>query len=342
MDQKVYDEFKKTLDLRIKDDTTSATANYLPKVVANEIVKYIAENNWCRKLFTVVPMAKRVLPLPVISSGRTGATNGVYFVPRGTDITSKDEGNFIRMHSVQLEAKKLMAYAAVEDEDVEDENVDIIQYLFAAFGEAFGEAEEYAFLLGGDDASLPADNPAKAFTGLVKLAKDASLTYDYALTQNTNKNIVGIESGLSLGIKKLGKYGRNRAKLVAFTDSDIAEALRRSYRLVTVDNQSIRKDVGPSGLQAATVLGTKVYESAWLTGSQAGKTGVMVVTPQDEPVIGDRRKIKIVPKAVPESDKTRYIISERVAFDVKHRAYNAGLAGNAEAVVLVTFTGSLT
>lgn len=342
MDDKTLNLVKKTLDLRILEDTNVASQNYLPKPVAKEIIKYITDANWCRKIFSVIKMKKRVLPIPVISSGRTSATNGVYYVARGVDISTKNEGNFIRLHSNNLEAKKLMAYASVDNEDIEDSDIDVIKNLFLAFGEAFGEAEEYSFLLGQDDGTLPADNPAQAFVGLVKLAKDAGLIVPAVLSMSANDSVIGIENALSLGAKALGKYGKNRGKLITFVDSNIAEALRRSNRLVTVDPQGIRQDLGPAGMQAAIVAGTKVYESAYLAGTQAGKIGMAIITPSNEPIIGDRELIKIVPQAIPESDKIRYIISERVAFGVRHTAYSAGLAGNAEAVALVTFTGSLT
>lgn len=322
-------------DLRIDDPD----GGYLPKPVADEVVRYISEVNWCRKLFRVVTMKSKTLDIPVITSGRSSYGQGVYYVPSDVDISTKSNQIGPKLHSVRLTAKKFMAYANVDYDDVEDATVDVVELLLESFAEAFAEAEEYAFML-GDTSYGVSDSPLKAFDGLVTLAKNAGLVVDSSVS-TSSKIVSGIEEAISLGIKKLGKYGRNRGKLVGFVCSDVAEALRRSKRLITFDNLGIRKDLGPSGLEAARLYGVTLYESPYLTGSQAGKSGVIVITPKDEPIIGDRRKIKIVKKEIPENDKFRYVISERIDFNVKHRSYNSGVAGNAEAVVLITLTGSL-
>lgn len=339
MKEEIKEQFKKALstagDLRIDD----ADGGYLPKPVADEIVKYISEINWCRKIFRTIIMKKKTLDVPVITSGRSTYGEGVYYVPSQVDITDKSTQVGPKLHSVRLTAKKLMAFANVDQDDVEDAITDVIDILMESFAEAFAEAEEYAFML-GDTTTETADSPLKAWNGLIKLAEDASLTVDHAVS-TTNAQITGVEEAISLGIKKLGKFGRSRGNLVGFVCSDIAEALRRSKRLITIDNLGIRSDIGPSGEEVAKLYGVKLYESAYITGSQSGKTGCAVICPKGEPLIGDRRKIKIVKKDLPEHDKTRYIISERLDFNVRHRAYNSGVAGNAEAVVLVTLTGSL-
>ena len=324
-------------DLKIDD----ADGGYLPKPIADEVVKYITEINWCRQLFRTIEMKNKTLDLPVITSGRSTVGAGVYYVPSQVDISGKATQIGPKLHSVRLEAKKFMAYANVDEDDIEDATLDVVDLLLESFAEAFAEAEEAAMLIGDVDYAT-ADSPRKAFNGLLTLAQDASMTVDQALT-TTALEVAGIEEAISLAIKKLGKYGRNKGNLVCFVDSGIAEALRRSKRLVNLYQfAGVRDGVGPAGDQAATIYGVKILESSYLDGAVGGKTGVGVICPKDEPIIGDRRLIKIKSRELIEDDKRRYVISERLDFGVRHKAYNSGTAGNAEAVCAITFTGSLT
>lgn len=334
-------DIKKSLatagDFKINDKD----GGVLPKLIADEVIKYITEINWCRQLFRTIEMKNKTLDLPVITSGRDTVGKGVYYIPTQVDITDKTNQIGPKLHSVRLEAKKFMAYANVDEDDIEDATLDVVDLLLESFAEAFAEAEEQAMLI-GDITYATADSPRKAFDGLLTLAKAASLVVDQALTLS-GLEISGIEEAISLAIKKLGKYGRNKGNLICFVDSGIAEALRRSKRLVNLYQYAgVREGTGPAGEQAATIYGVKILESSYLDGSVAGKTGVGVLVPKDEPIIGDRRLIKIKSKELIEHDKRRYVISERLDFGVRHKAYLSGLAGVAEAVVAIQFTGSLT
>lgn len=320
-------------DLKIDD----ADGGYLPKPIADEVVKYITEINYCRQIFRTIEMKNKTLDLPVITSGRATVGAGVYYVPSQVDISGKAVQIGPKLHSVRLESKKFMAYANVDEDDIEDATLDVVDLLLESFAEAFAEAEECAMLIGDVDYAT-ADSPRKAFNGLLTLAQDASMTVDQALT-TTALEVAGIEEGISLAIKKLGKYGRNKGNLVCFVDSGIAEALRRSKRLVNLYQFA---GVREGGADAVSIYGVKILESSYLDGAVGGKTGVAVICPKDEPIIGDRRLIKIKSKELIEDDKRRYVISERLDFGVRHKAYNSGTAGNAEAVCALTFTGSLT
>ena len=316
-----------------------ADGGYLPKPIADEVVKYITEINWCRQLFRTVEMKNKTLDLPVITSGRATVGAGVYYVPAQVDISGKTNQIGPKLHSVRLEAKKFMAYANVDEDDIEDATLDVVDLLLQSFAEAFAEAEEAAMLTG--DISLGsayADSPRKAFNGLLTLALNAGIKVDQALT-TTALEVAGIEEAISLAIKKLGKYGRNKANLVCFVDSNIAEALRRSKRLVnTYQFEGVRQGAE----NVTTIYGVKILESSYLDGAVSGKTGVCVLAPKDEPIIGDRRLIKIKSKELIEDDKRRYVISERLDFGVRHTAYSGGVSGTAEAVCAIQFTGSLT
>jgi len=325
-------------DLKIDD----ADGGYLPKPIADEVIKYITEINWCRQLFRTIEMKNKTLDLPVITSGRDTVGQGVYYIPTQIDIANTGKAQIgPKLHSVRLEAKKFMAYANVDEDDIEDATLDVVDLLLESFAEAFAEAEEQAMLIGDVDYAT-VDSPRKAFNGLLTLAKDSTRTVDQVLS-TTALEVSGIEEAISLAIKKLGKYGRNKGNLVCFVDSGIAEALRRSKRLVNLYQfAGVREGTGPAGEQAATIYGVKILESSYLDGSVAGKTGVGVICPKDEPIIGDRRLIKIKSRELIEDDKRRYVISERLDFGVRHKAYSSHLAGNAEAIVAIQFTGSLT
>lgn len=270
------------------------------------MVKYITEINWCRQLFRTIEMKNKTLDLPVITSGRATVGQGVYYVPSQVDISGKTNQIGPKLHSVRLEAKKFMAYANVDEDDIEDATLDVVDLLLESFAEAFAEAEEQAMLIGNVSlGSAYADSPRKAFDGLLTMALAASLTVNQAVT-TTALEVAGIEEAISLAIKKLGKYGRNKGNLVCFVDSGIAEALRRSKRLVTLTQfAGVRDDaIG----QAATIYGVKILESSYLDGAAPGKTGIAVICPKDEPIIGDRRLIKIKSKELIEDDKRRYVI----------------------------------
>lgn len=342
------DDLRKALstagDFKIDDPSG---AGYLPKPLADEIVRYITEINYCRQLFRTVIMAKKTLDIPVLTSGRSTVGQGVYFVPTQVDISEKTDQIGPKLHAIRLEAKKLMAYANVDNDDIEDAAVDVVDLLLESFGEAFAEAEELAFVA-GDTGYGTADDPRKAFNGLAELAADASMiqTGVVAEDETGSQQLKGIEETVSQAIKKLGKYGRNRKKLVLFVDSTIAEYLRRSRRLVNNTwLQGARTDNGAAtepGM-ADSIYGVATYESAYVENVKSGNKGNVgtgILVPKDEPLIGDRRKIKIVKKELEEHDKIRFVISERIDFTVRHKAYDGGAAGNAEAVCLVKFNAS--
>jgi len=328
-------------DFKIDDPSG---AGYLPKPLADEIVRYITEINYCRSLFRTVIMAKKTLDIPVLTSGRSTAGAGVYYVPTQVDISGKSDQIGPKLHAVRLEAKKLMAYANVDNDDIEDAAVDVVDLLLESFGEAFAEAEELA-IMAGDVGFGTADDPRKAFDGLAELAADASMVQTGVVveTASGSQEIKGIEETISLGIKKLAKYGRNRAKLVCFIDSTIAEYLRRSRRLVRetwLEGGRNAEGASTEPGMADKLYGVATYESAYIDYVKAGNKGAVgtgILVPKDEPLIGDRRKIKIVKKELEEHDKIRFVISERIDFTVRHKAYNSGMAGNAEAVCLLKF-----
>jgi len=328
-------------DFKIDDPSGSG---YLPKPLADEIVRYISEINYCRQIFRTITMAKKTLDIPVLTSGRATAGAGVYFVPSQVDISGKSDQIGPKLHAVRLEAKKLMAYANVDNDDIEDAEVDVVELLLASFGEAFAEAEEMS-MIAGDLGYGTADDPRKAFDGLAELAADASLVQAGVVTETSTGSleIKGIEETISLAIKKLGKYGRNRKNLVLFIDSTIAEYLRRSRRVVnstTIAGARTTDAVMVEPGVADVIYGVNTYESAYFDYVKAGNKGTVgtaVLVPKDEPLIGDRRKIKIVKKELEEHDKIRFVISERIDFAVRHKAYNAGQAGAAEAVCLIKF-----
>jgi|GEM_PF-3260789 len=340
MDEKLLKALTTAGDFKIDDPSG---AGYLPKPLADEIVRYITEINYCRQIFRMVPMAKKTLDIPVLTSGRNTPGKGVYYVPSQVDISGKTDQIGPKLHAVRLEAKKLMAFANVDNDDIEDAAVDVVDLLLESFGEAFAEAEELAMMAGDPtDAGIDADDPRKAFTGLAKLADAATVVESQAITE-TDLEWKGIEETVSKAIKRLGKYARNRKNLVLFIDTAIAEYCRRSRRLVNITNLAGAR-TGDAAMvepgQADTIYGIKTYESSYLDylgATLKGTKGTGILVPADEPLIGDRRKIKIVKKELEEHDKIRFVISERIDFNVRHRAYNAGQAGVSEAVCLIKF-----
>jgi len=328
-------------DFKLDDPSGSG---YLPKPLADEIVRYISEINYCRQLFREIPMSKKTLDIPVLTSGRSTPGAGVYFVPTQVDISGKSDQIGPKLHAVRLEAKKLMAYASVDNDDIEDAAVDVVNLLLESFGEAFAEAEELA-MIAGDIAYGTADDPRKAFDGLAQMAAAASVIQSGLVTES-NGEFSGIEDTISKAIKLLGKYGRNRKKLVLFIDPSMAEYLRRSRRLVNNTFLGGARDANGSATEpgmADKIYGVSTYESAYMDyvkSANKGSVGTGVLVPVDEPLIGDRRKIKIVKKELEEHDKIRFVISERIDFTVRHKAYNSGQAGSAEAVCLVKFNNS--
>lgn len=329
-------------DFKIDDPSG---AGYLPKPLADEIVRYIGEINYCRQIFRTIIMAKKTLDIPVLTSGRATAGQGVYYVPSQVDVSTKGNQIGPKLHAVRLEAKKLMAYANVDNDDIEDAAVDVVDLLLESFGEAFAEAEELAMMAGNKSVAplqFAADDPRSAMDGIAILG---SYNPQPGTLTESDLEWKGIEETISLALKKLGKYGRARKNLVLFIDPVIAEYCRRSRRLVNITNLAGAR-TGESAMvepgQSDRIYGIDTYESAYLDSTLIdtrlpGTKGVGVLLPKDEALIGDRRKIKIVKKELEEHDKIRFVISERIDFNVRHRAYNTGLSGDPEAVVLVQF-----
>jgi HK97 family phage major capsid protein len=327
-------------DFKIDDPSG---AGYLPKPLADEIVRYISEINYCRQMFRTIIMSKKTLDIPVLTSGRDTPGKGVYFVPTQVDVSGKTNQVGPRLHAVRLEAKKLMAYANVDNDDIEDAAVDVVDLLLESFGEAFAEAEELAMLSGNPgEAALDADSPRSMFKGLIRWANDATLIQDGTISE-TDGMIKGIEETISQAIKKLGKYGRNRKNLILFIDTTIAEELRRSRRIVLEkSNDSVVNQTAAVVEPGASnrIYGIDTYESSYLEyniAAMKGTLGTGLLLPKDEALVGDRRKIKIVKKELEEHDKIRFVISERIDFTVRHQAYNGGVAGASEAVCAIHF-----
>ena len=340
MDEKLLKALSTAGDFKIDD----ADGGYLPKPLADEITKYISEINYCRRIFRTIPMSKKTLDIPVLTSGRSTPGAGVYFVPTQVDISENDDQVGPKLHSVRLEAKKLMAYANVDNDDIEDAAVDVVDLLLGSFGEAFAEAEEMA-MIAGDTGFATADDPRKAFDGLAELAADASMVQTGVVTA-TSLEWAGFEETVSLAIKKLGKYGRDRKKLVLFVDPTVAEHLRVSRRVVRNTELFGAQSEGSTLVNTGDsigVYGVTTYESSYIDLVKAGNkggVGTAILVPKDEPLIGDRRKIKIVKRELQEHDKIRFVISERIDFKVRHTAYNGGASGTAEAVCLIKFNAS--
>lgn len=300
---------------------TGSLENYLPAPLATEVIQYIREINMMRKKLRTFNMKSREWTKPK----KNGAL-AAYYVPDGTTAPLSSYSTA----QVKWVAKKLMSFVMVDEEAIEDSQPDVIDQVLMDFGDAIGEAEEFAMVSGDPTHTATAPTPAAATTANwyvfdPRLIFEGIFPTSIAGTAATTVNAAGGNIDLDMineALYNLGKYGRNRGKLMGLLPSVQAAKIREDakFKDASVSGQALASFI--TGLGAAGEgdgLVAVVYGIPFYEVPQASDDDRIVIIDKRTAQLGDRRLIKFKSSEVIESDQRKYVVSERVAFNYDYR-----------------------
>ena len=308
----------KALSIAVPGESLSG---YLPLPLANEVISYIRDINIMRRLVPSFNQSSRIWTKP--KKANAGAA---YFIQDGVTATLTG----FSTAQVQWVAKKLMAFSMVDEEAIEDSQPDVIQQVLMDFAEAVAEAEEMAILDGdpnhlasaptpdsASDANWYVRDPRLMFEGIFTIAADAAT----AAPEVDASGAVFDVDFVNVALYNLGKYGRNKARIVGLMPPDQAANTRSNTNFKQADVSGLSLASFITGMGSAgegNGIVTVIYGVPFYEVPHAPKGNVGMYH-QSSPQIGDRRQIKFKSAEVIESDQTKYVVSERVSFNVNWR-----------------------
>lgn len=294
--------------------------DFLPLPLANEFIEYVWDENFLRQTFRTTFMTSQTKDYPKI----LGGTKVYYQATEGGEATETS----MDTATLRLTAKKFMAQLKMSEEVIEDAAFDMETIVQGHFGTTLGAAEEEAMLVGDPDHSPTTAIEANAttttwftkdhrliFYGLLTLAADIAGSISNE-TRAANRVDAGGNS-FSTAIAReamynLGKYGRVFSNLVLIINPWSSNQLLDDAKLVTVDKY------GPRATIITGEIG-RLYGKMRVINSAYCTDGYGVLTHVQNPLIGDRRYIKLKSEEIIQNDQRRYVISERVDFMVDHK-----------------------
>lgn len=305
-----------TLEAALMKSITTAAGqggDFIPEELADDFIRYVREKTFCRQMFRAWRMGSKTRDVPKMLSGMT-----VWYEP--SEITTARETSFTT-GTITLTAKKFLAQVLYSTEIEEDSSFSIDDIIVDDFTNAVAEAEEQAMLVGDTDHTAAAATVAAA-TDANWFTKDCRLIFDglYTLAQSSGAASPVNAGGASLtethiryAIHRLGKYGRNFKNDVLFVDSFNA------LELLDRDCFKTLEKYGPNATIFSGEVGS-VWGQVKVINSSFLDEGTAVMTHAGNPVIGDRRRIKIKDEEVIADDAKRVVTSERLDFTVQYAA----------------------
>lgn len=294
--------------------------DFLPLPLATEFIKYIWDENFLRQLFRVVPMKTKTLDYPKILTKPR-----VFY--ESTEGTSAVQTDFTTA-TIRLTAKKFFSEIRLSMEVIEDAAQDMQAITQEHFGSALASAEEEA-MLQGETAHTATETDVDAATSANWYTKDHKLIWDGLLTLSSD--IAGnvdqdtraanrVDGGggdfttlqARQAMYNLGKYGRVMDQLILIVNPWSANQLLDDNKLVTLEKYGPKATIftGEFGKLYGKII---VINSAYCTDAYG------VMTHRGNPVMGDRRAIKIKSEELISNDQKKFVISERADFTVMRK-----------------------
>ena len=299
--------------------TAGSGGDFIPTPMADTFIQFIYELNWCRQMFTKWDMDSATKKIPKILSGPK-----VFY--ESAELTDAIDTNF-STGVLTLTARKLFAMMNLPEELIEDSKADFEKISVSAFATALAESEEWAMMTGdpshaataatdaaGTTANWYSKDARLAWYGLVTLAGDIAGTLgsgNRAADRVWADGADMVSAIINQSIYELGKYGRRFEDLVLFMNPWSAMQLMEDPALKTMDKY-------PNATIISGRFG-KLYGKVDCINSSYVPNGYAVITPKKNPVIGDRRKVKIKQEERITSDSRRIVISERMDFMVEYQ-----------------------
>lgn len=308
----------KALSVAVPGESLSG---YLPTPLANEVIQYIRDVNVMRRLIKTFNQNTRVWTKP-----RKANAGAAYFIQDGVTATLTG----FSTAQVSWTAKKLMAFSMVDEEALEDSQPDVVQQVMMDFAEAVGEAEEMA-ILDGDPTHLATAPTPDAATSTNWYVRDPRLAFEgiFSIAADAVTSAPEVDAAAAVfdvdfvntALYNLGKYGRNKAQIVGIMPPEQAANTRSNTNFKQADVSGLSLASFITGMGGAgegngivtVIYGVPFYEAPF------APAGNIVMYHKGSPEMGDRRQIKFKSAEVIESDQTKYVVSERVSFNVNYR-----------------------
>lgn len=315
MSKSLNDAIKKALST-----SAGSGGDFLPTPLATEFINHVYDQNFLRQAFTNVPMTTKTRDYPKILGGTK-----VYY-----QSTEGGAGNSTGLNTgtIRLEAKKFMARMDASEEVLEDAQNDMQSIIREHFASTLASAEEEA-MIQGDTAHSPSTaveanaTPTTwftkdhrfAFNGLLTLAGDiaGSLALDTRAANRVNASGADMATAIvRQAMFNLGKYGRVMSNLILILNPWSANQLLDDSKLVTLEKY------GPNATIFTGEFG-KLYGKVAVINSAYCTDGYGVITHKGNPVIGDRRRVRIKQTDYIQEDTKIYVITERMDFTVMYK-----------------------
>jgi hypothetical protein len=300
--------------------TAGAGGDFLPLPLATEFIRYIWDQNFLRQLFRVVTMPTKTLDYPkILTKPRVfyESTEGAAAVQ--TDFTTA---------TLRLTAKKFFSEMRLSMEVIEDAAQDMQGITRDHFSSALAASEEEAMLQGDVDhthteTDVDAATSANWYTkdhrliwdGLLTLSSDIAGSIDLD-TRAANRVDAGGGDMTTLQARQamynLGKYGRVMDNIVLILNPWSANQLLDDAKLVTLEKY------GPKATIFTGEFG-KLYGKIIVINSAYCTDGYGVATHVGNPIMGDRRAVKIKSEELISNDQKKFVISERADFSIMRK-----------------------
>lgn len=173
------------------ESTDSAGGYLVPRETQDKILDVVGTYGQARNLFSKIPISQSgKMAIPKYGGGVTA-----YWVGENAQISD----SAATFNVLNVDSKKLAAIVAVSNELLEDQNVDLADFIVQKIAEAFGIKEDQAFFNGSSPFTGLFQTSASSFGNAVDLGGDASnLTYEMIMDM-----VYGIDQKHLVGAKWL-------------------------------------------------------------------------------------------------------------------------------------------
>ncbi len=297
-----------------------AGGDFLPTPLASRFIDYVRDRNFLRQAFTTTRMSSKTKDYPKILG-----TSKVYYqsteggTSQSTDLTTG---------TIRLTAKKFMSKLVLSEEVIEDAASDMKAIAKNHFAGSLADAEEETMITGDPDhASLTGTESSAtssmwfnkdhrlAFYGLLTLSGDVAGSIANDTRAADRVDAAGADMTASIARQafyNMGKYGRVYKDLVLILNPWSVNQLLDDAKLVTVDKY---------GRKATILTGEigKLYGKVTVINSSYMTDRYGVITHRSNPLIGDRRMVKIKSFEDITTDTFYFVITSRLDFTVQYK-----------------------
>jgi hypothetical protein len=300
--------------------TAGVGGDFLPSPLSSRFIDYVRDRNFLRQMFTVTPMSSKTKDYPKILG-----TSKVYYQPTEGG-ASQETG--LTTGTIQLTAKKFMSKLVLTEDVIEDASFDMKSIGKNHLSLTLAEAEEEAMIAGNPDHTPTTATEASAtettwfnkdhrliFYGLLELSSDVAGSIENDTRAANRVNAAGADMTASIARQafyNMGKFGRVYKNLVLILNPWSINQLLDDTKLVTIDKY------GPKATIRTGEIG-KLYGKVSCINSSFCTNQYGVITHVGNPLIGDRRLVKIKSDMDISNDTMFFVITSRLDFTIQYK-----------------------